>query len=100
MVGLQHHFTTPLHPLDLTAEPPQDNSAQFRTGLIQTAHTQLSNPNSTADIVLGVPFMRNVYTVNNGCQAWIDSYQAVVRWISFLSDKFHVPGGFAYTTVI
>jgi hypothetical protein len=54
----------PLHPLDLTAEPPQTNQAQFWTGLIQTADSQLSNPNySLGDIILGVPFLRNVYTV-------------------------------------
>jgi len=53
----------PLHPLDLTAEPPQTNQAQFCTGLIQ-ADSQLSNPdNSPGDIILGVPFLRNVYTV-------------------------------------
>ena len=54
----------PLHPLDLTAEPPQNNQAEFCIGLIQTADAQLSNPsNSLGDIILGVPFLRNVYTV-------------------------------------
>ena len=54
----------PIHPLDLTAEPPQDNQAEFCTGVIQTADSQLSNPsNSLGDIILGVPFLRNVYTV-------------------------------------
>jgi len=54
----------PLHPLDLTAEPLQDNQAEFCTGLIQTADSQLSNPsNDLGDIILGVPFLRNVYTV-------------------------------------
>ena len=54
----------PLHPLDLTAEPPQDNQAEFCIGLIQTADSQLSDPsNSLGDIILGVPFLRNVYTV-------------------------------------
>lgn len=54
----------PLHPLDLTAEPSQDNQAEFCTGLIQTADSELSNPsNSLGDIILGVPFLRNVYTV-------------------------------------
>lgn len=64
-ITLDNRSATPLHPLDLTAEPPQGNSAQFCTGLIQTADDQLSNPDSNlkADIVLGVPFMRNVYTV-------------------------------------
>ena len=62
-ITLDDRSETPLHPLDLTAEPSQDNSAQFCTGLIQTADAQLSSPGSKADIVLGVPFMRNVYTV-------------------------------------
>ena len=54
----------PLHPLDLTAEPPQSNQAEFCIGLIQSADSQLSNPsNSLGDIILGVPFLRNVYTV-------------------------------------
>ena len=54
----------PLHPLDLTAEPPQDNQAEFCIGLIQTADAQLSDPsNALGDIILGVPFLRNVYTV-------------------------------------
>jgi hypothetical protein len=54
----------PLHPLDLTAEPSQDNQAEYCTGLIQTADSQLLNPSSSlGDIILGVPFLRNVYTV-------------------------------------
>lgn len=53
-----------LHPLDLTAEPPQDNEADFCIGLIQTADSQLSDPNNfLGDMILGVPFLRNVYTV-------------------------------------
>jgi hypothetical protein len=62
-ITLDNRSETPLHPLDLTSEPSTDNSAQFCTGLIQTADAQLSSPGSKADIVLGVPFMRNVYTV-------------------------------------
>lgn len=54
----------PLHPLDLTAEPPTDPAAQFCIGLIQAADPLLSRPGSSiADMILGVPFMRNVYTV-------------------------------------
>ena len=59
-ITLDNRPETPLHPLDLTAETSQ---AKFCTGLIQSADLQLSSPNSKADIVLGVPFMRNVYTV-------------------------------------
>jgi len=63
-ITLDNRPEIPLHPLDLTAEPPQTNQAQFCTGLIQTADAQLSNPdNSLGDIILGVPFLRNVYTV-------------------------------------
>ena len=54
----------PLHPLDLTAEPPTDPTAQFCIGLIQSADAELSQPGSSiGDMILGVPFMRNVYTV-------------------------------------
>lgn len=53
----------PLHPLDLTADPPDDNKADFCIGLIQAAGA-LSRPSSTiGDMVLGVPFLRNFYTV-------------------------------------
>ncbi|KAF7316131.1 Peptidase A1 domain-containing protein [Mycena indigotica] len=56
----------PLHPLDLSALPPV-NSANPSSciGLIQTsADATLRNPTSgIGDMVLGVPFMRNVYTV-------------------------------------
>jgi hypothetical protein len=48
-------------PLDLT---PQDNQAELCIGLIQTADSQLSNPsNFLGDIILGVPFCRNVDTI-------------------------------------
>ena len=53
-ITLDDRSATPLHPLDLTAEPSQEN--QFCTGLIQTADSEV-------DMILGVPFMRNVYTV-------------------------------------
>lgn len=51
----------PIHPLDLTAEPSGQFGAQYCVGLIQSTQTQvLAN---IGDMVLGVPFMRNVYTV-------------------------------------
>ena len=62
-ITLDNRSETPLHPLDLTGEPPRGNAGQFCIGLIQTADGQLSSPGAIADIVLGVPFMRNVYTV-------------------------------------
>ena len=61
-ITLDNRPEIPLHPLDLTAEPPQTNQAQYCIGLIQSADSQLS-VNSLGDIVLGVPFLRNVYTV-------------------------------------
>lgn len=56
-ITLDDRSATPLHPLDLTTEPSQGN--QFCTGLIQTTES----PDSEVDMILGVPFMRNVYTV-------------------------------------
>jgi hypothetical protein len=54
----------PIHPLDLTGEPPQGNNAEYCVGLIQPADSLLTQTNSvTGDMILGVPFMRNVYTV-------------------------------------
>jgi hypothetical protein len=63
-ISLDDRQEIPLHPLDLTAEPPEDNRAQFCIGLIQAADAQLGHANpDIGDIILGVPFMRNVYTV-------------------------------------
>ena len=63
-ISLDDRPELPLHPLDLTAEPPKDNNAASCVGLIQTADSILAQPNSgTGDMILGVPFMRNVYTV-------------------------------------
>jgi hypothetical protein len=54
----------PLHPLDLTTEPATGNQAQFCTGLIQADDGNLAVANNKiGDMILGVPFMRNVYTV-------------------------------------
>lgn len=63
-ITLDERPEIPLHPLDLTAEPPQDNNAQFCVGLIQSADPALASPNSgIGDMILGVPFLRNTYTV-------------------------------------
>ena len=63
-ITLDNRPEIPLHPLDLTAEPPDDNRAQSCIGLIQTADSQLSTSDSSlGSIILGVPFLRNVYTV-------------------------------------
>ena len=54
----------PLHPLDLSADPPQGSSSGNCIGIIQSSDTVLTNPTSpVGDMILGVPFLRNVYTV-------------------------------------
>jgi len=50
----------PLHPLDLTTGP--DKSSQTCVGSIQAADDLLSSAR-IGDMILGVPFLRNVYTV-------------------------------------
>ncbi|TDL15029.1 acid protease [Rickenella mellea] len=50
----------PIHPLDLTAS--SDPSSKICTGLIQQTNI-LNNPTGDGDMILGVPFLRNVYTV-------------------------------------
>ncbi|KAF9461596.1 aspartic peptidase domain-containing protein [Collybia nuda] len=63
-ITLDDRPETPIHPLDLTAEPQGDGRATFCTGLIQAADNVLAVPNSLiGDMILGVPFMRNTYTV-------------------------------------
>ncbi|KAG1728997.1 aspartic peptidase domain-containing protein [Suillus lakei] len=53
----------PIHPLDLTCEPSGQQNAQYCVGLIQADDSQLTATSDIGDMVLGVPFMRNVYTV-------------------------------------
>ena len=53
----------PLHPLDLTTEPVGQSTSQYCTGLIQTDPSKLTATSDIGDMILGVPFMRNVYTV-------------------------------------
>ena len=93
-ISLDDRPEIPLHPLDLTAESPQDNQDEFCIGLIQTADSQLSNPsNSLGDMILGVPFLRNVYTVmayaapdENGSFAPVnDSNQTITPRLGLLS---------------
>lgn len=56
--------TIPLHPLDLTARAPSDPSGQNCVGLIQSADAALLSADSRAgEFILGVPFLRNAYTV-------------------------------------
>lgn len=53
----------PIHPLDLTAEPSGQHNTQYCIGLIQADDSQLNATSEIGDMILGVPFMRNVYTV-------------------------------------
>ena len=54
----------PLHPLDMTYEDPTNPNSQTCIGMIGVDDPAFSNPSSDiGDIILGVPFMRNVYTV-------------------------------------
>ncbi|KAF8836327.1 acid protease [Paxillus ammoniavirescens] len=53
----------PIHPLDLTTEPSGQSQSQYCIGLIQTDDQQLIATPDIGDMILGVPFMRNVYTV-------------------------------------
>ncbi|KAG2139633.1 aspartic peptidase domain-containing protein [Suillus bovinus] len=53
----------PIHPLDLTSEPSGQDNSQYCIGLIQADDSQLTPTSDVGDMVLGVPFMRNVYTV-------------------------------------
>ncbi|KAI1783328.1 hypothetical protein LXA43DRAFT_903814 [Ganoderma leucocontextum] len=53
-----------LHPLDLTTYPPNDASSEMCVGIIQTpASLPGLTFGTTADMVLGVPFLRNAYFV-------------------------------------
>ncbi|KAG6852273.1 hypothetical protein C0991_001396 [Blastosporella zonata] len=63
-ITLDNRAPIPLHPLDLTAEPENDNAGSFCVGLIQAADSVLAQANSgVGDIILGAPFLRNTYTV-------------------------------------
>lgn len=54
----------PLHPLDMSQYPANDASATSCNGLIQSDDAALAPPlTSPGDFILGVPFLRNVYTV-------------------------------------
>ncbi|KAI0350130.1 acid protease [Trametes cingulata] len=61
-ITLDDRSEIPLHPLDLSYFPPGDASAENCIGAIQTPdHIGLSL--TQADLILGVPFLRNTYTV-------------------------------------
>jgi hypothetical protein len=53
----------PLHPLDLTTQSQSDASSSNCVGLIQTDGGIMDTSPSVSDMILGVAFLRNVYTV-------------------------------------
>ncbi|KAJ7461675.1 aspartic peptidase domain-containing protein [Mycena galericulata] len=64
-VSLDDRAEIALHPLDLSTPPPSTSSdPNSCIGLIQTsADATLSKPSVIGDMIFGVPFLRNVYTV-------------------------------------
>ncbi|KAJ3524194.1 hypothetical protein NMY22_g11110 [Coprinellus aureogranulatus] len=67
-ITLDDRTPIPLHPLDLTSPPetshsPVSSSDAMCVGLLQAADAYLGRPNSIGDMILGVPFLRNVYSV-------------------------------------
>ena len=61
-ITLEGQPEIPLHPLDVTTESMTDPSSSSCVGLIQTDGGALSTF-TDVDIILGVSFLRNVYTV-------------------------------------
>ncbi|KAI0671291.1 aspartic peptidase domain-containing protein, partial [Trametes maxima] len=61
-ITLDTRGETPLHPLDLTYYPPNDPSSETCIGAIQTPD-HIGITLTQADMILGVPFLRNAYTV-------------------------------------
>ncbi|KAH9959375.1 aspartic peptidase domain-containing protein [Russula compacta] len=53
----------PLHPLDVTTQSQTDPSSSTCVGLIQTGDGAMDSSTSVSDMILGVAFLRNVYTV-------------------------------------
>jgi hypothetical protein len=53
----------PLHPLDLTTQSQTDPSSSDCVGLIQTDGGIMNTSPIVSDMILGVAFLRNVYTV-------------------------------------
>jgi hypothetical protein len=53
----------PLHPLDLTTASQSDPSSSTCVGLIQTDGGLMNTSPEVPDMILGVAFLRNVYTV-------------------------------------
>jgi hypothetical protein len=62
-ITLEGYPEMPLHPLDLTTQSQADASSSNCVGLIQTDGGLMDTSPSVSDMILGVPFLRNVYTV-------------------------------------
>jgi len=63
-ITLDNRTEISLHPLDLTSQSPDDANSDSCVGVIQAADSTLDNPSSNiGDMILGVPFLRNTYTV-------------------------------------
>ena len=62
-ITLEGYPEMPLHPLDLTTQSQTDASSSNCVGLIQTDGGLMDTSPSVSDMILGVAFLRNVYTV-------------------------------------
>jgi hypothetical protein len=62
-ITLQGYPEMPLHPLDLTTQSQTDSSSSNCVGLIQTDGGVMNTSPTVSDMILGVAFLRNVYTV-------------------------------------
>ena len=62
-IQLDDRTAIPLHPLDLSAYPSSGATSDDCIGLIQTPSTIPGFSLTQAYMILGVPFLRNTYTV-------------------------------------
>jgi hypothetical protein len=62
-ITLDGYPEMPLHPLDLSTQSQTDPSSSTCVGLIQTDGGIMDTSTSVSDMILGVAFLRNVYTV-------------------------------------
>ena len=62
-IQLDNRTSIPLHPLDMSYYPPNDATSDDCIGVIQTTSQTPNFQLTEADMILGVPFLRNTYTV-------------------------------------
>ncbi|KAH9992914.1 aspartic peptidase domain-containing protein [Russula vinacea] len=62
-ITLDGYPEIPLHPLDLSTQSQTDPSSSTCVGLIQTDGGLMDTSPTVSDMILGVAFLRNVYTV-------------------------------------